>query len=69
MTPEETLDQLFSSKAARRGEVIRRAIPWVKREIGADLLRAEVARRGFQLYRTDTQIIVVCSSKPLRHLI
>jgi hypothetical protein len=60
--------QLFGSKSARRGAVVRRSVRWVAREIGDARFREEVRRRGFHLLQTADQYIVVCHPGPI-HLI
>lgn len=66
--PEFWLDQLFSTKAAQQGAVVRRSMAWVDREVGRDLFVQEVQRRGFHLLRTADQFIVVCHNGPIEIL-
>lgn len=63
--PEFWLDQLFATKAAQKGAVVRRSMAWVDREVGRDLFVHEVRTRGFHLIRTADQYIVVCHSGPI----
>lgn len=60
------LDQLFRAKSVRSGGVIRRKISDVEREIGRDLLELEVRRRGFHMIESGNQLVILCSSEPLR---
>lgn len=56
------IEQIFSAKAAQNGGVVRRAIPWVDREVGRARFVDEVRKRNFHLLRTQDQFIVVCNS-------
>ncbi|MFP7674800.1 hypothetical protein ACG74X_15735 [Marivita sp. S0852] len=60
--------QLFSADAVRRKGVVRRKKGAVHREIGLDLLKAEVRARGFQLYDVGTDYMIVCHSQPILRL-
>lgn len=59
------LDQIFASKQAATGGVVRRARRDVEREIGRDRLELEVRRRGFHLLATRTHYIIVCNRGPI----
>lgn len=67
-SPEPWVDQLFSSKAARRGAVVRRSLAWVDREVGRDRFVWEVRRRNYHLIQTADQFIVICNSGPVEML-
>jgi hypothetical protein len=60
--------QLFGTKAALNGAVVRRSMAWVQREVGKDSFEAEVRRRGFHLIQTADQYIVICHNGPIRML-
>ena len=68
-TPETWIDQIFGSKSARRGAVVRRSIAWVDREIGLERFFDDVRRRGYRLLRTADQFIVICHRGPIEILI
>ncbi|MGJ8603433.1 MAG: hypothetical protein ACSHXH_04840 [Marivita sp.] len=61
-------DQLFSADAVRRKGVVRRKKGAIHREVGLDLLRAEIQARGFQLYDVGTDYLIVCHSQPITRL-
>ena len=63
--PDIWIAQMFSTKAARRGAVVRRSVAWVDREVGRDRFIAEIRRRGFHLVRTADQFIVICHGGPI----
>ena len=58
--------ELFSSKQARSGGVIRRNRRDVAREMGLDALELEVRRRGWHMLESGDQIVVICSPEPFR---
>jgi hypothetical protein len=66
--PDFWLCQMFSSKAAQKGAVIRRSIHWVEREVGQDRFFEEVERRGYHLIRTADQFVVICHGGPVHIL-
>ena len=55
LTPEKWLFQLFSSKAACTGGVIRRQARDVERLVGRTRFEAELARRGFHAVETPAR--------------
>lgn len=57
--------QLFSADAVRRKGVVRRKKGAVHREIGLDLLKAEIHARRFQLYDVGTDYLIVCHAHPI----
>ncbi len=56
---------LFSSKAARSGGVIRRRAKDIDRFIGRNAFHAELERRGFRAVENAGQIIVFCNQEPV----
>ncbi len=64
-TPNPWIAQLFSSRSARSGAVVRRSVNWVEREVGHLAFQTEVKRRGYHLIRTANQYIVICHNGPI----
>ena len=64
---ETWLERMFAAKAAE-GQVIRRNIDWVDREIGRVRFMAEIRQRRFHLLQTADQFVVVCHPGPI-HLL
>ncbi|MCK0151618.1 hypothetical protein MWU54_16370 [Marivita sp. S6314] len=60
--------QLFSADAVRRKGVVRRKKGAVHREIGLDLLKAEIRARGFQLYDVGTDYLIVCHAQSISRI-
>lgn len=58
--PDFWINQLFSSRAAHKGAVVRRSIAWVDREVGRDRFICEIRQRGYHLIRTADQYVVIC---------
>jgi len=61
-------DQLFSADAVRRKGVVRRKKGAIHREVGLNLLRAEVTARGFQLFDVGTDYLIVCHAQPITRI-
>ncbi len=59
---------LFGSRAARDGNIVRRKVKDVEFWIGRDAFLAEVRRRGFRAYENGGQFIVFCNTEPLRRV-
>jgi len=62
------IDQMFSTRAARRGAVVRRSMSWVDREVGREEFLAEIRERDYHVIQTADQFIVVCHNGPIRVL-
>lgn len=67
-TPQQFFSELFGSKAALDGEVIRRKVRDVERYIGRDALLAEARRRGYPVIENVGQFVIFCNNKPIRRL-
>lgn len=55
------LDQLFSSRAARTGGVVRRKARDVDRMVGRAGLERAVRQRGFHMLRIGDQYVILCN--------
>lgn len=60
------LDQMFRSRAAAEGGVVRRRVRDVEREIGRAALELEVRKRGFHMVESGEHIVVFCNPAPLK---
>ncbi|MEL7165520.1 MAG: N-(5'-phosphoribosyl)anthranilate isomerase [Pseudomonadota bacterium] len=69
LTADGHLLEIFSSKAACSGGVIRRKARDIDRFIGREVFMAEVHRRGFRAIENAGQIVVFCNSEPVRRLV
>jgi len=68
LSPDIWLQNLFSSQAVMRGEVIRRKRRDVERFVGIDLFLAEIQRRGFQVLENAGQFVIFCNCAPIRRV-
>jgi len=66
--PELWMRDVFSSRDARRGGVIRRQVRDVERIVGRDVFLAEVERRGWQALENGRHFIVCCNAEPIRRV-
>ncbi|HBS49517.1 MAG TPA: N-(5'-phosphoribosyl)anthranilate isomerase [Rhodobacteraceae bacterium] len=57
--------QLFSSRTAREGGVVRRRKRDIERLIGMERFRRELRRRGFRAVENAGHVIVFCNSEPV----
>ena len=69
LSPEGYLLDIFSSKAARDGAVIRRKARDIDRYIGRSAFLSELQRRGYRAVENSGQIIIFCNSEPVRPLV
>lgn len=59
------LSDLFSSKSARDGAVIRRKLRDIDRYVGRDVFKAELQRRGYHAVENAGQLIIFCNQEPV----
>ncbi len=67
-SPQQFFSEIFGSKAARDGEVIRRNVRDVERYIGRDVFLAEMRRRGYPVVENAGQFVVFCNNEPICRL-
>ena len=66
LDPHIFLQDLFTSKAVQRGEVIRRKKRDIERFAGMEAFMNEVHRRGFQVVENAGQFVIFCNREPIR---
>ncbi len=69
LTEQQFFGELFASKAAREGQVIRRQVRDVERFVGRDPFLSEMQRRGFSVVENAGQFVIFCNREPLRRLL
>ncbi len=69
VTPQQFFVEFFGSRAAIRGEVVRRKVQDVERFIGRDVFLTEAARRGFPVVENAGQFVVFCNREPIRRVV
>ena len=67
-SPDVVLLELFSSKAAREGAVIRRKARDIDRLIGRAAFLQELNRRGYRAVENAGQIVIFCNREPVQIL-
>ncbi len=65
---DKWINQMFATKAARKGAVVRRSVNWVDREIGRDRFLSEIRRRNYHVIQTADQFVVICHNGPIQLL-
>jgi len=60
---------LFGSKAAREGRVIRRSLRDIERYVGRATFLNELDRRGFRAIENAGQLIILCNQEPIRRIV
>ena len=66
--PEMFLAELFGSRAARDGAVVRRKVRDVEHVVGREAFLAEIERRGYAVIENAGQFVIFCNNEPLRRL-
>lgn len=66
LSPDMWINDLFSSRAAAQGGVIRRKIRDVERYVGRAEFDAEIKRRGFHAIENAGQLVIFCNQEPIR---
>lgn len=65
---DKWIGQMFATKAAQKGAVVRRSMAWVDREVGRDRFLEEIRRRNFHVIQTADQFVVICHNGPVHML-
>ena len=66
ISAEQWLSNLFSSRAARNGQVVRRQLRDIDRYVGRGAFEAELARRGYHAIENAGQMVIFCNQEPIR---
>lgn len=66
LCPDRWIRQIFASRAAADGGVVRRSARDVERLVGRDLFEAELRRRGFQAVENAGQYVIFCNSERIQ---
>ena len=65
---EDWMREIFHSRAAASGGVVRRQTRDIDRIVGRDRFLAELARRGFRAVENGGQTVIFCNREPIRAL-
>jgi hypothetical protein len=65
LSPQGWMLDLFSSKSARQGGVIRRKLRDIDRYVGRDAFLDELDRRGYHAVENAGQLVIFCNQEPI----
>jgi len=65
LTPKEWLIDLFGSRAASSGGVVRRKARDIERYVGRADFESELRRRGFHAIENADQVVIFCNQEPI----
>ncbi len=68
VSPQQFIAELFSSRAAATGAVIRRNARDIDRFVGREAFLEEMRRRGFSVVENAGQMVIFCNREPIRRL-
>ncbi|WP_224824633.1 N-(5'-phosphoribosyl)anthranilate isomerase [Cognatishimia sp. MH4019] len=68
LPPDLWLQQIFDSKAARQGGIVRRKARDVERTVGRERFVREIKRRGFHCVENGGQFVVFCNNEQVHVL-
>ena len=68
VTPDLWLRQMFATKAAIEGGIVRRKVRDVERLLGRERFEYELRRRGFQAVENAGQFVIFCNAEPVRRI-
>ncbi len=68
LPPDVWLFQMFSSRTAREGGIVRRSVRDVERIVGRAAFARELQRRGFHAVENAGQFVVFCNNETLQVL-
>ena len=66
LSPQMWVIDLFSSRAAAKGGVIRCSMRDIERYVGRDVFDAELRRRGFHAVENAGQLVIFYKQEPIR---
>lgn len=69
LSTDEWLIDLFSSRAAATGGVVRRKKRDIERYVGLDEFKQELSRRGFRAVENAGQLVIFCNQEPIRRVV
>ena len=67
-SPDAYLTDMFTSRVAAEGGVVRRRRRDIERYVGQDRFLAELQRRGYRAIENAGHVIVFCNQDPIRTL-
>ncbi len=68
LTADRWIEQIFASREAQRGGVVKRKVRDVEHLVGRQAFTEAVARRGFQAVENHRHFVIFCNGQPIRRL-
>jgi hypothetical protein len=65
-SPEAFLADVFGTRLARDGKVIRRSAQDIERYFGREAFIEEIHRRGYRAIENAGHIVIFCNREPVR---
>ncbi|WP_299968182.1 N-(5'-phosphoribosyl)anthranilate isomerase [uncultured Roseobacter sp.] len=65
LTPQIWLNQIFTSREAAQGGVVKRQVRDVERLVGRRAFEAELTRRGYQAVENNRYFVIFCNRLPI----
>ena len=65
-TPTQLLSKMFETNSAISGGVVRRKKTYADKYIGGEVLKNEVQLKGFHMFSSGGQYVVICNSGDLK---
>ncbi len=69
LSPDQWMLDLFRSKSAVSGGVVRRKLRDIERYVGLQEFEQELARRGYHAIENAGQLVIFCNQEPIRVVI
>ena len=66
LSAQAYLSDVFGSKAARDGKIIRRSLRDIERYVGRAAFVTELHRRGYRANENAGQMVIFCNREPVR---
>ena len=66
--PDLYLLDLFSSRIAREGGIVRRKSRDIMRYVGKERFEHELDRRGFRAFENSGHILIICNQDPINKI-
>ena len=68
LNPDLWIEQIFSSRTAAKGGVVRRKQRDIERLVGMIRFKHELSRRGYTALTNAGDIIIFCNQEPIKRL-
>ncbi|KIN64955.1 hypothetical protein Z946_3851 [Sulfitobacter noctilucicola] len=68
LSTEEWIIDLFRSRAAAQGGVVRRKRRDIERYVGMEEFKQELYRRGYQAVENAGQVVIFCNQEPIQRI-